>query len=304
MVARSYAGYCAVTGGEARGCTGKPNGIFDGVFSRVELCLQSCTLCTACHFISYSKQMNDCSWYQSCNLDRLGSTNSHVHRTFPVRQANGSLLPQVAAWLTHGAASKAKSSWVREARRVWFHEESPAHLLLHSRHPNFEKVPEHWPPPWQPLSQLREWINDIADGQWAAGASTSRSWGSCAVVGSSAVLLTATHGARIDAHDTVIRMNEAPIEGFERHAGSRTTHRVWGCQHLPDFGRRWTLASENIVIYCPVDWVGACWKLIPTSPRPRISPYAAWASEPPPVAASLPRGPRSYASNVTIHSAP
>lgn len=47
-----------------------------------------------------------------------------------------------------------------------------------------------------------------------------------ALVGSSAILLKTTHGADIDAHDDVIRFNRAPVDGFEQHAGSKTTIRT------------------------------------------------------------------------------
>eukprot|EP00899_Mesostigma_viride_P024293 jgi/Mesvir1/5048/Mv02249-RA.1 len=51
---------------------------------------------------------------------------------------------------------------------------------------------------------------------------------SCAVVGSSDVLLSCDVGQQIDAHDVVIRLNDAPTEGYERHVGTRTTLRFQG----------------------------------------------------------------------------
>eukprot|EP00747_Dinoflagellata_sp_TGD_P079018 gnl/TRDRNA2_/TRDRNA2_160334_c2_seq1.p1 gnl/TRDRNA2_/TRDRNA2_160334_c2~~gnl/TRDRNA2_/TRDRNA2_160334_c2_seq1.p1 ORF type:complete len:290 (+),score=37.41 gnl/TRDRNA2_/TRDRNA2_160334_c2_seq1:222-1091(+) len=42
---------------------------------------------------------------------------------------------------------------------------------------------------------------------------------SCAVVSSSGALLAHEHGADIDAHDIIIRMNTAPTDGFERYVG-------------------------------------------------------------------------------------
>ena len=96
----SSTGYCAVTGGEERGCDpARESGIFEGTFARVVDCLQPCVRCAVCHYVSYSKQMNDCSWYRSCNMARLGSTNSVLHRTFPVRHENGSITSPVAARL-------------------------------------------------------------------------------------------------------------------------------------------------------------------------------------------------------------
>lgn len=43
------------------------------------------------------------------------------------------------------------------------------------------------------------------------------------VVGSSAKLLQAKHGERIDSFKEVVRFNRAPVEGYEHYVGSRTT---------------------------------------------------------------------------------
>ena len=51
-------------------------------------------------------------------------------------------------------------------------------------------------------------------------------FGTCAVVGSSGVLLRDRFGAEIDAHDVVLRFNNAPTAGFEAIVGSRTTLRL------------------------------------------------------------------------------
>ncbi|EPS71443.1 hypothetical protein M569_03312, partial [Genlisea aurea] len=48
-------------------------------------------------------------------------------------------------------------------------------------------------------------------------------YGTCAVVGNSGILLNQSHGALIDSHDAVIRLNNARIRSFERHVGSKTT---------------------------------------------------------------------------------
>jgi len=48
----------------------------------------------------------------------------------------------------------------------------------------------------------------------------------CAVIASSKSVLTRAHGRDIDAHDVVIRTNQAPTKGFEEHVGRRTTFRV------------------------------------------------------------------------------
>lgn len=48
----------------------------------------------------------------------------------------------------------------------------------------------------------------------------------CAVIGSSGMLYKSRHGAWIDKHDIILRVNYAPTRGFERDVGTRTTARV------------------------------------------------------------------------------
>ena len=62
---------------------------------------------------------------------------------------------------------------------------------------------------------------------------------SCAIVGSSGIVLSYEHGAEIDAHEMVMRFNSAPTKGFEKHVGSKTTHRItntqnWGFHEFDD----------------------------------------------------------------------
>lgn len=52
--------------------------------------------------------------------------------------------------------------------------------------------------------------------------------GSCAIVSSSGQLLGRNAGKEIDANDCVIRMNDAPVNGYEKDVGTRTSIRVVG----------------------------------------------------------------------------
>ena len=53
----------------------------------------------------------------------------------------------------------------------------------------------------------------------------------CAIVGSSGVLLSTMKGQEIDSHDAVIRFNKAPTKGFETYVGSRTSLRLVNTNH-------------------------------------------------------------------------
>ena len=125
----------------------------------------------------------------------------------------------------------------------------------------------------------------------------SASVGTCAVVGSSAHLLGARDGGAIDAHDLVIRVNTAPVRGFEAYVGRRTDVRVWGATAPPrqldeiadvvprDPTRvnpmrfyKGLIGSETVLRYCgPNPWLSSCWKNISrdTHADPRFHP-AAW----------------------------
>lgn len=68
---------------------------------------------------------------------------------------------------------------------------------------------------------------------------------SAAVVLSSAALQNRHHGADIDAHDLVFRVNLAPTIGYESDVGKRTTHRV--------LGRDWIFREHRseCLLWCP-----------------------------------------------------
>ena len=62
-------------------------------------------------------------------------------------------------------------------------------------------------------------------------------YSSCAVVGNSGSLLRHRHGADIDAHDAQLRLNQAPLAGFEPRVGSKTTMRLLNAAWTREYGR-------------------------------------------------------------------
>ena len=53
-----------------------------------------------------------------------------------------------------------------------------------------------------------------------------RRFATCALVGNARSLLKKSHGKDIDAHDAVMRLNQATTLGFEKHVGKKTTFRL------------------------------------------------------------------------------
>jgi len=56
--------------------------------------------------------------------------------------------------------------------------------------------------------------------------SVTPSHGTCAIVGNSGILKKGGYGQSINAHDVVMRINQAPVIGYEEVVGSRTTYRM------------------------------------------------------------------------------
>ncbi|MBN3295771.1 SIAT9 sialyltransferase, partial [Amia calva] len=80
----------------------------------------------------------------------------------------------------------------------------------------------------------------------------------CVVVGSGGVLRGSHIGTRIDRHDVIIRMNNAPVSGFERDAGSRTTIRLTypeGAPHSPGEYRNTSLVALVVFKSYDLDWL-------------------------------------------------
>ena len=103
----------------------------------------------------------------------------------------------------------------------------------------------------------------------------------CAVVGSSGVLINSSLGSSIDSHDLVFRMNTAPVHGHELDVGIKTSIRIATINAAWHLRRKPEDAASQLVYYCHTHWIGACWHSIPPSwrwrahvgdPAPRLSP--------------------------------
>ena len=91
---------------------------------------------------------------------------------------------------------------------------------------------------------------------------------SCAIVGSSGSLMKSRHGAKIDAHDVVMRFNLAPAGGeWGGDVGNRTTIRILTDKVVAPFfnGRskkqvgRQAEPASSLLLYCMAQgWVGKC----------------------------------------------
>lgn len=66
-----------------------------------------------------------------------------------------------------------------------------------------------------------------------------------AIVGNSPNLLNDTNGANIDSHDCVVRFNGAVTQGFEKHAGSKTSIQVIGIDLAYLFHPRYRRGSKE-----------------------------------------------------------
>ncbi|KAM4873456.1 CMP-N-acetylneuraminate-beta-1,4-galactoside alpha-2,3-sialyltransferase isoform 5-T5 [Thomomys bottae] len=97
----------------------------------------------------------------------------------------------------------------------------------------------------------------------------------CIIVGNGGVLANKSLGSRIDDYDIVVRLNSAPVKGFEKDVGSKTTLRITypeGAMQRPEqyerdslfvlAGFKWQdfkwlkyiVYKERVVYFSKVDW--------------------------------------------------
>mmetsp|Transcript_63721 Transcript_63721/g.201528 ORF Transcript_63721/g.201528 Transcript_63721/m.201528 type:complete len:335 (+) Transcript_63721:154-1158(+) len=73
---------------------------------------------------------------------------------------------------------------------------------------------------------------------------------SCAVVGNAGMLQGTRYGAVIDSHAAVIRMNQAPTEGYHNTAGSKATFRIINKEWVWKYaeGHKWLPTEPGLML--------------------------------------------------------
>uniref|UniRef100_A0A3Q3WWP9 Lactosylceramide alpha-2,3-sialyltransferase n=1 Tax=Mola mola TaxID=94237 RepID=A0A3Q3WWP9_MOLML len=80
----------------------------------------------------------------------------------------------------------------------------------------------------------------------------------CVVVGNGGILHGSHLGSHIDQYDIIIRLNNAPVPGFKRDAGSRTTIRLMypeGAPHSPNEYQKTTMVALVVFKSLDLDWL-------------------------------------------------
>ena len=75
----------------------------------------------------------------------------------------------------------------------------------------------------------------------------------CALVGNAGTLKKNRFGAAIDVHDVVVRLNQAPTEGYETMTGTKTTYRIlnnkWSVVYYEDNVANIEMGTKNLAKY-------------------------------------------------------
>jgi hypothetical protein len=249
--AASLEGYCGRTGtldGDDS-CTDGDHGVlrledkdFHSPRRAVSACLRSCRNCASCGFISLSYFYKDCSWYRRCELSALMQDVQHFR--------SGALPGRTIEKITR------QQSEVPQIEELLFHRASLDDVMRRPPPRGFAL------PPGKGGQLSRA---EVAHWQQltSKGASGAFAWGgSCAVVGNSATLRGQDEGALIDAHDRVIRFNDAPTAGYEQFVGRRTSIRVWAMPADGPYSLPWRgWGDERLLVRCDRNTVvDQCWR--------------------------------------------
>ena len=105
-------GFCEVT--EVSSCTvGEAKGAWQT--SSLTKCISKCVDCSRCAFLSFSRELSDCSWFAACNLSRLESSSA-THATLQVRRGS-TVLERFAGGKKGADSTKALVAAVQEGLR-------------------------------------------------------------------------------------------------------------------------------------------------------------------------------------------
>ncbi|KAK2816002.1 hypothetical protein Q5P01_026469 [Channa striata] len=103
----------------------------------------------------------------------------------------------------------------------------PAPMFLDPNYKRFSKILDFSPP--FGVKYQEKYIDSLlsATKNFGLGKELDRmSCKTCIIVGNGAILANKSLGKKIDEFDVVVRLNEAPLKGYEKDVGSRTTIRI------------------------------------------------------------------------------
>ncbi|XP_064845346.1 CMP-N-acetylneuraminate-beta-1,4-galactoside alpha-2,3-sialyltransferase-like isoform X1 [Oncorhynchus masou masou] len=103
----------------------------------------------------------------------------------------------------------------------------PAPMFLDLNFRRFTKISKFFPP--FGIKMQEKIIDNILTATKSYGLEDeldSLSCKKCIIMGNGAILTNKSMGARIDEYNVIARLNEAPVSGYEKDVGSRTTMRI------------------------------------------------------------------------------
>ncbi|XP_029606518.1 CMP-N-acetylneuraminate-beta-1,4-galactoside alpha-2,3-sialyltransferase-like isoform X5 [Salmo trutta] len=103
----------------------------------------------------------------------------------------------------------------------------PAPMFLDPNFRRFTKISKFFPPFGMKMQE--KIIDNILTATKSFGLEDeldSLSCKKCIIMGNGAILTNKSMGARIDEYNVIARLNEAPVSGYEKDVGSRTTMRI------------------------------------------------------------------------------